>query len=395
MVRNWRATTLAGVCHKPQYGIVASADNAPIGPRFVRQTDILSGQVDWNSVPYCRATDEDMRKFSLREGDLLISRMGAGVGNAARVGHVSNAVFAGYLVRFRVDPEMADDRFIGYLLRSPQWSDFVYSVQGGAAQPTLNAQQMGGFGFLLPSLPEQRAIADVLGTLDNLIDTNTAIASDIEKFLTLIFEQLCFDIFDEESTLSDFVEVDPKLATPKTSLAPYIDMSMLPTSSALVAKPQQRKPAGGRKFQNGDTLVARITPCLENGKTAFIDCLDGEEIGIGSTEYICIRSSPTMPAMWTYFLARSPRFREYAVRNMNGTSGRQRCSAESIARYPIAIPTAESLTTFGKVADPMQKALRDLMDETEVVREARDALRPLLLAGKITPNSAAKLLEGV
>jgi type I restriction enzyme S subunit len=179
----WPTATLVSLTRAPQYGAIASGAKAPIGPRFVRQTDIASGRIDWDSVPYCDLDPSDFEKYALHRGDLLISRLGNGVGNAAIVREPHNAVFAGYLVRFQADPLKADPGYLGYALQSQDWRDHVASYRSGAAQPTLNAKQMGAFELPLPSLPEQRAIAAPLVSLDDKIESNRRLISLVPELI--------------------------------------------------------------------------------------------------------------------------------------------------------------------------------------------------------------------
>ncbi len=140
---------------------------------------------------------------------------------------------------------------------------------------------------------------------------------------------------------------------------------------------------------NGDTLLARITPCLENGKTGFVDCLEPGEVGVGSTEFIVMRSKAPAPATWSYFLARSPRFRSYVVQQMTGTSGRQRCSADSIRDYGISRPSPVALREFETLSTPMFDCLRHLVVENQELQATRDELLPLLLSGRVRVGDAA------
>lgn len=169
---DWPSVTLAEVCAKPQYGAIAKGNTEPIGPRFVRQTDIVSGRIDWTSVPFCDLDPSDFEKYAIRPGDLLVSRLGAGVGTAATVHSANDAVFAGYLVRFQADESRAVPEFLGYQLRSQGWRNHVYGFRSGAAQPTLNAKQMGAYRFQLPPIDEQRGIAATLAALDDKIESN-------------------------------------------------------------------------------------------------------------------------------------------------------------------------------------------------------------------------------
>lgn len=193
MAGKWNRKTLADVCAPPQYGAIAKGGNEYGGPLFVRQTDIVSGRVDWSSVPRCDLAAADAPKYTVHEGDLLISRLGAGVGNAAVVDNTNGAVFAGYLVRFRPNPQVAEARFVGYHLQSRAWRDHVHGFRSGAAQPTLNAQQMGAFEFDLPPLAEQREIASILGALDDKIELNRKMNATLEAMARVLFRSWFVD----------------------------------------------------------------------------------------------------------------------------------------------------------------------------------------------------------
>lgn len=129
--------------------------------------------------------------------------------------------------------------------------------------------------------------------------------------------------------------------------------------------------------------MARITPCLENGKIGLVDCLAEGEVGVGSTEFIVLRSEPPYPLGWTYLLARSPRFRDHVVRHMTGTSGRQRCPADAVTEYRLRAPEQTQLKSFADLANPLFEALRDLRIENQGLNKTRDELLPLLLSGRV------------
>ena len=135
------------------------------------------------------------------------------------------------------------------------------------------------------------------------------------------------------SSSCSYAYLNPKRALAKKQIARSIDMSQLSTSGAFPSGWEMKPFNGGMRFANGDTLLARITPCLENGKTAFIDFLDDGEVAFGSTEYIVLAPKNDTPPEMLYCLARYPAFVDYAVKNMNGSSGRQRVSAETIGQY--------------------------------------------------------------
>ena len=124
--------------------------------------------------------------------------------------------------------------------------------------------------------------------------------------------------------IHEIAEINPKRNLSKGTSAKCIEMANLPTTGSFPNGWIEKEYNGGMKFCNGDTLIARITPCLENGKTAFINFLDKNEIAYGSTEYIVISAKSNYSSSFFYFLARNHDFVDYAVKNMNGSSGRQR-----------------------------------------------------------------------
>lgn len=123
----------------------------------------------------------------------MISRLGNGVGNAATVREPRGAVFAGYLVRFQADLAVAVPDFLGYQLQSRAWRQHVAGFRSGAAQPTLNAQQMGAFRFHLPPIEEQRGIAATLGALDDKIAANRRISDLVLDLAEVLYLRACND----------------------------------------------------------------------------------------------------------------------------------------------------------------------------------------------------------
>ena len=157
----------------------------------------------------------------------------------------------------------------------------------------------------------------------------------------------------------------------------------MPTKGHAPEKIMDRPFGSGTRFKNGDTLVARITPCLENGKTAFVDFLENGATGWGSTEYIVMRSRPPLPDEFTYYLARSPRFREFAIQNMTGTSGRQRMPTNALSSFLFAAPPRDIAKEFGNVVQPLVARGTKAVCEAGTLAELRDVLLPRLMSGNL------------
>ena len=138
---------------------------------------------------------------------------------------------------------------------------------------------------------------------------------------------------------ADLMEFNPRMCLKKGTVATKISMDKLQPYTKKIPETEQAEFSGGTKFSNGDTIMARITPCLENGKTAFVDCLNKDEVAFGSTEFIVLRAKPGVSeAQFVYYLATSPEFRQVAIKSMVGSSGRQRVQQPVLENLELVVP---------------------------------------------------------
>ena len=139
---------------------------------------------------------------------------------------------------------------------------------------------------------------------------------------------------------ADVIEFNPRLSIPKGRDATKISMDKLQPYTKKIYETEKSVYTGGTKFANGDTIMARITPCLENGKTAFVDILDEGEVAFGSTEFIVMRAKEGISdPQFIYYLASSPEFRSVAIKSMVGSSGRQRVQVKVLENLTLCIPS--------------------------------------------------------
>jgi type I restriction enzyme S subunit len=151
----------------------------------------------------------------------------------------------------------------------------------------------------------------------------------------------------------------------------------------------------GAKFRNGDTLLARITPCLENGKSAFVDFLDDDQIGWGSTEFLVLRPKAPLPDYFGYLLCRHPVFRDTAIQSMSGTSGRQRIQNDVLGRYLLALPDIGVAAAFTGVVQSVQKRIAGNHKTAQTLTTLRDTLLPRLISGQLRLPDAEALIQDV
>ena len=269
--------------------------------------------------------------------------------------------------------------YLCFMLNSMDLSGYIT----GSAQPKLSQANMNNISFEIPSVEMQDLILSVILPIEKRIATNTAINENLEQQAYLLLEQMLSIPHDDVCCLSDIANINPRYTLSKGTEARYIDMSQLSTTTSFPDGWTFRPYNGGMKFKNKDTIMARITPCLENGKTAYIDFLDGEEIAFGSTEYIVLSPKDNIPPELLYCIVRYPEFRTYATINMNGSSGRQRVSGEIIGKYEIPSFTQEELSEFGAVAEPLFKQITENSLQNRNLSALRDTLLPKLMNGEI------------
>lgn len=150
--------------------------------------------------------------------------------------------------------------------------------------------------------------------------------------------------------LSDFMEFNPKETLAKGTIAKKIAMENLQPFCRDICQYEYAPYNGGVKFKNGDTIMARITPCLENGKTSKVNILEDNEIAFGSTEYIVFRKREGISdENFIYYLVTSPKIREIAIKSMVGSSGRQRVQADVLANLELELPPLETQEKIAKV----------------------------------------------
>lgn len=248
------------------------------------------------------------------------------------------------------------------------------------ARPSSTFQQIE---VELPELSIQKRVVEIITTIQKKIENNQELNDNLQQQAFSVFDNLIANAENNDYTVSDYAFLNPKRTLAKNQVARSIDMSQLSTSGAFPSGWEMKPFNGGMRFTNGDTLLARITPCLENGKTAFIDFLDDGEVAFGSTEYIVLAPKNDTPPEMLYCLARYPAFVDYAVKNMNGSSGRQRVSAETVGQYRLPLFDKHSLVLFKEVVSPMFLKMRYNSLENMRLAELRDALLPKLMSGEI------------
>ena len=161
---HWKAVRLGDYIFKPEYGYTASATHETIGPKFLRITDIQDDSVDWKDVPYCECDENTKRKYLLVPGDIVIARIGATTGKAYLVDDSPESIFASYLIRVKTQSSLFSPFLFTYFRTEDYWRQIRQS-KGGRLKGGVNIPILQNLKIPLPPLPEQRAIAHILQTI--------------------------------------------------------------------------------------------------------------------------------------------------------------------------------------------------------------------------------------
>ena len=437
MANDWKQLTVSEVAASTKNALVGgpfgsnlvSTDYAPSGVPVIRGQNMGSR---WVGGDFAFVTDSKAKSLEAnlaRPGDLVFTQRGT----LGQVAIVPPEPFDEYLIsqsqmKLTADGRKADSLFLYYVFSSQAQREYIrqHAIQTGV--PHTNLGILRNTPIPVPPIADQRAIAIVLGTLDDKIELNFQMSAALESTARTVFKSWFVDfdpvrakakgelpalpkhfadLFPDEFEESDFgdcprgwsfrslpavVDVNPPRTLARGEKAPYLDMANMPTQGHSPNEVIERPFGSGMRFTNGDTLVARITPCLENGKTAYVDFLKDSQVGWGSTEYIVLRPKPPLPEEYAYCLARSQEFREFSIKSMTGTSGRQRVPVDSLDHFVVSSPPDQVAKAFGRLVKPLFGRAKAAVEQNRTLAALRDALLPKLVSGELRIRDAERII---
>lgn len=399
------------------------------GIRLIRGDNIVQGCLRWDGVKRWPASQAAAHaNYALAPNDVVLAMDRPWIEAGLKYATIREADCPSLLVQ-RVTrlrgTDRVDGRYLSYVIGSADFTRYVLAVQTGTAVPHISGGQIKAFEFALPAMGTQVAIAAVLTALDDKIELNRRMNETLEASARALFRDWFVDfgptrakaegrpaylapdlwsLFPDRlgedglpvgwrtGVLSNIIDVSPPEPLKRGVLAPYLDMAALPTSGPNAQPAVLREYASGTRFRNGDTLLARITPCLENGKTAFVQALPENTVGWGSTEFIVLRAIWPVPECVPYLVARDDDFRRHAIQSMTGTSGRQRASADAVTGYPIALPPDDRLwRCLSPALDATFERIARNAQVSQALANTRDGLLPKLMSGELRVREAEAL----
>lgn len=352
-----------------------------LGQKCVRNQALQYEQARFhNSAEKAVNPDKEVRK-----GDILINA--TGVGSAGRVAQVMadpsrQCITDGHVITLRAKD--INPFYLGYFVKSKQ-KTIELMAEGSTGQTEMNRQRLQS--EIIVTFPESKDLQKRIAEYGLAIDKKITVNNQLNDYL----EQLCqslFDRFDNDENnlfvkVSDIADVNPRRTLKKGEEALCVEMADLSTTGAFPTDWRTKAYNGGVKFVNGDTILARITPCLENGKAGYINFLEQDEVAFGSTEYTVLTSKGELPSEFFYFLARNEDFISYATAHMNGSSGRQRVSGADVGNYEVRMPSEKQVSEFKEIAGKAMRVISASSIESRKLAQSRDALLPKLMSGEI------------
>ena len=298
---------------------------------------------------------------------------------------------------------VSDNLFVYYLTHSPLFkASAIKSMVGSSGRQRAQVEVLQNLIMSVPNtINEQVYLASILSSLDSKIENNRKICANLEAQAQALFKHWFIDFapfkdgkFVESELgmipegwrvgrLGEIADINPSRTIQKGNKATYLDMKNMPTIGSFPLSWEVKEYNGGMKFMNGDTLMARITPCLENGKVAYVNFLQNKEIAFGSTEYIVMSPKNNLFSEYLYFLCRYSSFINYATKNMNGSSGRQRVSGDTISNYDMIIAPKEIYKEVEPIFKDIMCHIKSLGQESILLSTLRDTLLPKLMSGEI------------
>ena len=414
--------TLADICIDISYGYTESASSEEVGPKFLRITDIQGGTIDWDRVPFCPASPQDVQKYRLEVGDIVAARTGNSTGENAQIfSPPPSAVYASYLIRFRPDGKRVNPFYVGYQLRSERFRQHVLSVRGGSAQPGANAKQLGAFPLLLIDRSQQDAVVSTLRALDNRITLLRETNATLEAIAQALFKSWFVD-FDpvrakmegrapegmDEATAALFpdaleeTELGPVPrgwlqqtfretiqiiggGTPKTSNPdfwggdiPWFSVVDAPGSSdVFVIDTEKHITEAGLQGSSTKLLPVGTTIISARGTVGKL-ALTGRVMAMNQSCYGLRGKAGDI--YFTYFSA--TRLVQQLKQRAHG-SVFDTITQDTFAGVHLAYPSPAVIAAFDATVEPLMARIRENLFEAQTLATLRDTLLPRLISGQL------------
>ena len=367
----------------------------------ISNIDPVNNSIDFSDAMYVPVEyyDSILSIRKAKTGDILYTVVGS-LGIPVLIKADARFVFQRHIAILRPDNRIVIPEYLYYVMRSNSFFAQADAYAIGSAQRTLSLSSLRKMKVSIPSINNQKEVVSILSAYDNLIGVNNKRIKVLERMAENLYKEWFVRFRFPGHETAEFKNGIPKgweykradeaivfnPTIPAGNQASYtiIPMESLSTTSMVLDSNSYviQDFISGRRSQNGDTLFAKITPCLENGKTGFVMGMPKDEVCGGSTEFIVLRSK-TLTPHYVYCIARSHYFRQTAILSMNGADGRQRVDEDKLKSVKILQPTKKVLEQFEKVLSPIFERIYLMVEQNWCLIRQRDLLLPRLMSGKM------------
>lgn len=365
---------------------------------YLANINVRWGNFELDNLPQMRFEDSENERYGIQYGDLIVCEGGEPGRCAIWKEQIPNMKIQKALHRIRVH-DCLDYRYLYYWFLWAGKRGELEQYFTGSTIKHMPGEKLKSIVIDMPPLNTQRYIASILSAYDDLIENNQKQIKLLEEAAQRLYKEWFVDlrfpgwentkIVDgvpegwTVTTLDDVIDFDPKVPLSKDRIKQFVPMSALSTNSMCLNLNEITftQSNSGSKFQNGDTLLARITPCLENGKTAFVSGIISDEGAVGSTEYIVMRSKKLNPYM-VYLLARTNDFRQAAINSMSGSDGRQRAKVDKLKCLPYLLPLDNIIQKSLDLFKPIFSNIESLSIQSQRLDEIKNMLLSKLMNDK-------------
>ena len=369
---------------KGTYGVAAPAVEYQENlPTYLRITDILDdGTLNLSELKSVKVPDSE--RYMLRPNDIVFARTGGSTGrNYFYDGTDGAFVYAGFLIKFSLDPKKVNPKFIKYFCQSEQYKQWVRSFNTGSTRGNINAQTFGNMEIALPGRKQQDHLVSILESIGKKIKLNKKINDNLSDLLQTIYQgqfgkvglaNNCGILADICSYSKDKIEIS------KLSLDTYYSTeNMLPEKSGAVKATSLPTTSQTTACHKGDTLISNIRPYFKK----IVYCED--DCGC-STDVLCFK--PVHPRYTAYLFSTlyADSFFDFMVAGAKGTK-MPRGDKQQIMTYPVVLPSEKDLSEFNSVATPILTQIYSNRTESERLSAIRDTLLPKLILGEIDVSS--------
>lgn len=365
---------------KGTYGIAASAvDRCENLYTYLRITDICDdGTLNRSGLK--SVDDPDAAKYILKPNDIVFARTGGSTGrNYFYDGSDGEFVYAGFLIKFSIDPEKANPKYIKYYCQSSQYKNWVRSFNTGSTRGNINAQTFGNMEIPLPERAQQDFLVDVLSPIDEKIKINQQINDNLADLLQTVYQEHFGDVISsaDQGILSDICSFSKdKVAVSELDVSTYFSTeNMLPGKSGATEATSLPTTPQTTACHEGDTLISNIRPYFKK----IVYC-EGE-CGC-STDVLCFTPAQPRYAAYLFSTLYADKFFAFMVAGSKGTK-MPRGDKQQIMTYPVALPSGEELEEFNALAFPILMQIHSNRGENKRLSAVRNALLPKLMSGEL------------